>query len=64
MRRAGWPSIRSKGLSSDTPPKAVREHRSFASTIEDESHWRTRVNQYPVELISFHQPSIRPRLRP
>jgi len=45
----GWPSIRSKALSSDTPPEAVRQHRKFASTIEDESHWRTRVNQYPVE---------------
>src|SRR6516162_4759526 len=60
----GWPSIRSKALSSDTQPKAVREHRSFSSTIEDECHWRTRVNQYPVELTSFHQPSIRPLPRP
>jgi len=63
-RAGGWPSIRSKGLSSDTSPEAVRQHRWFASRIEDESHWRTRVNQYPVELTSFHQPSIRPLLRP
>ena len=35
----GYPSIRSKALSSDTPPEAVREHRFFASFVEDESHW-------------------------
>ncbi len=55
----GCPSIRSKALSSDTPPEAVREHRFFASTVEDQDHWRTRLNHLPVKLTAFHQPSIR-----
>src|SRR5271166_1854531 len=53
-------SIRSKALSSDTPPLAVRQHRCFASTVEDQDHWRTRLHHLPVKLTSFHQPSIRP----
>ena len=54
----------SKGLSSDTLPLAVREHRSFATTIEDRTHRRTRVNHFAVKPTSFHQLSIRPLLRP
>jgi hypothetical protein len=34
---AGCPSIRSKALSSESSPVAVREHRQFASTIEDKA---------------------------
>ena len=62
---SGCPSIRSKAaLSSEGSPVAVRKHRWFASTIEDESHWGTRVNHVPVKPTSFHQPSIRPLPRP
>jgi len=57
-----YPSTRSKGLSSDTSPVAVHKHRSFASTIDDGTHWITRVNQYTVKPASFHQPSTRPLL--
>ncbi len=59
-RFPGCPSIRSKALSSESSPVAVREHRSLASTIEDRTHWRTRVHHIPVKPTSFHQPSIRP----
>ena len=58
--QSGYPSIRSKALSSESSPEAVGEHRSLASTIEDESHWRTRVYHFAVKPTSFHQPSIRP----
>ena len=40
---------------------AVREHRWFASQVEDQEHTgELAIDQTTVELHSFHQPSIRP----
>jgi hypothetical protein len=59
----GWPSIRSKALSSDSSPERCSSTAFVAAvgSVEDQEHWRTRVNHYPVKLTSFHQPSIRLR---
>ena len=43
---------------------AVRQYRPLANFVEDESHGRSGSYHRPVELTSFHPPSIRPRRVP
>src|SRR5712692_1496633 len=59
---SGCPSIRAKALSRRSGPLQCFFHRVVAREVEDRNSGNLTVNHFSVK--SFHQPSIRPALRP